>query len=294
MAKNKRKQQVGFPPGPSPVKPIVSRGAGDPNQRPIRWELVLLFLVITFGGTYLAITMRPQNTSPRYTFKILKTFPHDPVAFTQGLLLDGGFLWESTGRKGESSVRKVELETGKVLVKKDLAADLFGEGLALHNDKFYQLTWQNNVALVYNRELEKIQEFQFEGEGWGLASNGTDLIFSNGTSELRFLDPETFAVRRSIIVRRGDFRAGQLNELEFANGNIYANVYQTDLIYEINPESGEVTAEIDLEGLWPMRERPQDGVLNGIAFDAEAKKLLVTGKLCPTIYQIELQKVDRK
>ena len=293
MAKSKRKQQAGFPPGPSPVKPTTPHGGGL-NQRPIRWELVLLFLVITFGGTYLAITMRPRNTPPQYTFQILKTYPHDPAAFTQGLLLDGGFLWESTGRKGESSVRKVELETGNVLVKTDLAADLFGEGFALHNDKFYQLTWQNNVALVYNRELEKIQEFQFEGEGWGLASNGTDLIFSNGTSELRFLDPETFAVRRSIIVRRGDFRAGQLNELEFANGNIYANVYQTDLIYEINPESGEVTAEIDLVGLWPMRDRPQDGVLNGIAYDATAKKLLVTGKLCPKIYQIELLKSDRK
>ena len=293
MVKPKRKNRSSFPPAsekPKPRQPPSNLVSSD--KRPMRWNLVLLFLGITLGGTYLAIVMRPQNEPAKYTYEIVKTYPHDDAAFTQGLVYDDGFLWESTGREGESSVRKVQLETGEVLLQTDMEERYFGEGLAIHDDQLYQLTWKNNEAFVYNRDLEKTKTFSYSGDGWGLATNGTDLIFSNGGSEIRFLDPETFAVRRSIIVRKSGFRAGQLNELEYNNGHIYANVYQTDFIYEINAETGEVTAVINLEGLWPLRQRPADGVLNGIAFNRESKTMLVTGKLCPKIYEITLKLAD--
>ena len=292
MSKTKRKRRKGFPPGledtSNTAKPQQTSTLSMSDKRPIRWDLVVLFLVISIGGTYLAIAMRPKTDAPRYTYELVKTYPHDGTAFTQGLVMDDGFLWESTGRNGESTIRKTNLETGEVLAKSDLDDKYFGEGLAVHGDKFYQLTWKGNKAFVYDRDFNKLKELEFEGQGWGLTSNGKDLIFSDGSSELTFLDPETFEVRRSIRVRRGGLRVGQLNELEFFGGKIYANCYQTDFIYEIDPETGEVTAVIDLTGLWPMRERPADGVLNGIAINPETKNMLVTGKLCPTIFEIKL------
>lgn len=289
MAQPKPKRKKSFPPPTDTSKTARTAGGYQTtDKRPVRWELVALFLLISIGGTYLAIWMRPKHDADRYTYTVLKTYPHDAQAFTQGFLVNDGFLWESTGRNGESSVRQIELETGKILKQHDLDEKYFGEGLTFHNDQLYQLTWTSHKAFVYDRELNPIKEFEYSGEGWGLASDGTNLIFSNGTSEIRFLDPETFETRRSIRVRRGGLRVGQLNELEFVNGNIYANVYQTDSIYEIDPKTGNVTAVIDLAGLWPESERPQDGLLNGIAFNPESKKLLVTGKLCPKIYEIEL------
>jgi glutamine cyclotransferase len=292
MTKTKPKRRKSFPPGledtSSKAKPQQTSTLSMDDKRPIRWDLVVLFLVISIGGTYLAIAMRPKTDAPRYTYELVKKYPHDGAAFTQGLVMDDGFLWESTGRKGKSTIRKTNLETGEVLAKSDLDDKYFGEGLALHGDKFYQLTWKGNKAFVYDRDFKKLNELEFEGQGWGLTSNGKDLIFSDGSSELMFLDPETFEVRRSIRVRRGGLRVGQLNELEFFGGKIYANCYQTDFIYEIDPETGQVTAVIDLTGLWPLRERPADGVLNGIAINPESGNMLVTGKLCPTIFEIKL------
>ena len=293
MSKTKPKRRRGFPPEmdegtAKQTQPRQSSTLAMDDKRPIRWDLVALFLVISIGGTYLAITLRPKTDAPRYTFEVIKKYPHDNAAFTQGLVMDEGFLWESTGRNGQSSIRKIDLETGEVLAKSDLEDKYFGEGLTVEEDKLYQLTWRNNKALVYDRDFNKLKELEYEGEGWGLTTNGKDLIFSNGSSELRFLDPETFEVRRSIRVRRGGLRVGQLNELEYFGGKVYANCYQTDFIYEIDPETGDVTAVIDLTGLWPMRERPADGVLNGIAVNSETGNMLVTGKLCPTIYEIKL------
>lgn len=258
----------------------------------MRWGLIVLFLTISLGGSYLAIWLRPRDQGvDRFTFEVLKTYPHDATAFTQGLVYDDGFLWESTGRLGESSIRKTKLETGEILDRYDLEDDLFGEGLAIVGDQLYQLTWKNGIAIVYDRELNKINEFEYEGEGWGLATNGTDLIFSDGTSVIKFLDPTTFKERRSIRVRRaGGARVGQLNELEYfePSDRIYANSYMTDTIYEIHPETGDVTKVIDLTGLWPTRERPADGLLNGIAINPDTEKLLVTGKLCPKIWELRL------
>ncbi len=291
MAKTQRKKRKP-PPGSQPVskpKPGPVATASMQGKRPMRWDLVVLFLAISIGGTYLAIVMRPKDNAPRYTYEVLQKYPHDETAFTQGLVVHDGFLWESTGRNGESSVRKTVLETGEILQQVELEEKYFGEGLALHNGQFYQLTWKGGKAFVYDLDLNRIGERDYEGEGWGLASNGTDLILSNGTSEIRFLDPDTFEVRRSIRVRRSGLRVGQLNELEYAGGKIFANVYQTDQIYEIDPNTGDVTALIDLSGLWPLRQRPADGVLNGIAFKPESRKLLVTGKLCPSIFEIDLK-----
>lgn len=278
-----------FPPAGIEPKPLPQKTLQS-DARPVRWGLVALFLVIALGGTYLAIWLRPKTHAPRYTYKLIKEYDHDPAAFTQGLMVANGLLWESTGRYGESTVRKIDLKSGEILKQVKLDDKYFGEGLAVHGNQLFQLTWKSGKAFVYDLELEKVKEFEFEGEGWGLATNGTDLIFSNGTTIIKFLDPATFEMRRSIRVRRPEgLRVGQLNELEYFGGKIYANQYLSDIIYEIEPESGVVTAVIDLSGLWPTKDRPRDGLLNGIAAIPNTRKLLVTGKLCPKIFEIELK-----
>jgi glutamine cyclotransferase len=292
MAKTKPKRTSrGFPPADSPASKSSAKPAHS-GQRPMRWGLIALFLTISLGGSYLAIWMRPRDQGiDRFTFEVLKTYPHDPDAFTQGLVYDDGFLWESTGRYGQSSIRKTDLETGEILQQHDLNEDRFGEGLAILDNQLIQLTWKEGVAIVYDRDLNEVKEFSYEGEGWGLATNGTDLIFSDGTNVIKFLDPKTFEERRSIRVRRpGGMRVGRLNELEYfePSGRIYANSYMTDTIYEIHPETGDVTKVIDLSGLWPVRDRPVDGLLNGIAINPKTEKLLVTGKLCPKIWELRL------
>lgn len=287
-SKKRKRRSAGFPPAAEKKSAPEIRTA----KPPMRWGLLALFLTITIGGTYLAIVMRPRTQVPRFGFEVLKTYKHDPSAFTQGLLVHDGFLWESTGRNGESSVRKIDLESGEILKQHNLEDKYFGEGLVFHDGLFYQLTWKAGKAFVYDQDLNKVGERSYDGEGWGLASNGTDLILSDGTAYLKFLDPETFKVRRQIRVIRADrFPVGRLNELEFVNymgGRIYANSYGDDLIYEIEPVNGDVTKLIELGGLWPVRERPRDGILNGIALNPKTDKLLVTGKLCSEIFELKL------
>ena len=283
----RERKSRGFPPADLPEQNHAGSPQASP-RRPVRWDLVILFLTISIGGTYLALWARPKDSAPRYTYKVLKKYPHDRQAFTQGLVVDDGFLWESTGRYGQSSMRKTDLATGEVLINTPLEDTYFGEGMTVLGDKFYQLTWKEGTCFVYNRDLEVVDTFRYSGEGWGLATDGDSLIFSDGSREIKFLDPATFKERRSIWVRQpSGAHVGQLNELEYFNGSIYANRYQSDLIYEIDPESGEVTAIIDLKGLWT--DRPTDGVLNGIAINPSSKKMLVTGKLCPSIWEIELK-----
>lgn len=295
MAKKQKKSQPFGGPAPE-KKTATQQPIGMSGKRPVNWSLIALFLLISVGGTYLAIAMRPKSQVPKYTYKVLRTFDHDPEAFTQGLVVDDGFLWESTGLNGKSSIRKVDLATGEVLIKKDLAEEYFGEGLTVLGDKFYQLTWKSGIGFIYDRELNKIGDFEFEGQGWGLTTDGKSLILSDGTPEIKFLNPETFEVERTIWVRRKAARVGQLNELEmFGLGpKLYANRFQRDTIYEIDPNVGDITAEIDLTGLWPRRERPEGGVLNGIAIHPESNKMLVTGKLCPKIFEIQLLPVEEQ
>ncbi len=227
---------------------------------------------------------------PTYGFEVVKTFPHDPRAFTQGLVFHDGKFYESTGQEGESSLRHVEIETGKVLTKVDLARDLFGEGLALIGDELFQLTWKNGIAIVYDRAtLREKRRHRYQGEGWGLAYDGTSLVMSDGTATLRFIDPKTFRVVRRVSVTIDGTALKDLNELEYIDGEVWANVWYQDGLARIDPKSGKVTGWVNLGTLWPQKQRPsEDHVLNGIAYDATGKRLFVTGKYWPKLYEIRL------
>jgi glutamine cyclotransferase len=232
----------------------------------------------------------PSRSSRVSRFEVVQRWPHDPGAFTQGLVYRGGTLYESTGNHGESSLREVELETGKVLRRHDLPEQYFGEGLALFGGKLYQLTWRSRVGFIYDAAtLQPVGQFTYAGEGWGLTEDGTSLILSDGTSTLRFLDPATLTVQRTVTVTDEGREVSRLNELEYVNGEVYANVWKHDLIARINPATGHVTGWIDLTGLLAPEDKLGDeDVLNGIAYDAANDRLLVTGKYWPKLFQIRL------
>lgn len=226
-----------------------------------------------------------------YTFEVVRAYPHDANAFTQGLVFHEGSLYESTGRYGQSSLRQVALETGRVVRKKEVSADYFAEGLAIFGERLYQLTWQNQRAFVYDlKSFRLVKELAYGGEGWGLTHDGESLILSDGTNRLRFLDPETFAVRRTIEVFDRGAPLNELNELEYVNGEVFANIWQTDRIVRLDPTTGRLRGWIDLTGLLPSAERRDpEAVLNGIAYDAALDRLFVTGKLWPKIFEIKLK-----
>jgi glutamine cyclotransferase len=237
----------------------------------------------------------PTPSTPQvYSYKIVTTYPHDTKAFTQGLVFDNGFLYEGTGRRGESTVRKVELETGKVLKKYGLPRQYFGEGVALWNETLIQLTYQSNIGFVYDKESFILQrEFTYPTDGWGLTHDGTHLIMSDGTATLYFQDPTTFKEVRRIEVHDNDTPVTHLNELEYIHGTVYANVWPTDRIVMISPDSGRVVGRIDLDGLLSDEGAYQPvGVLNGIAYDAANDRLFVTGKYWPKLFEIELDGVQ--
>jgi glutamine cyclotransferase len=229
----------------------------------------------------------------RYTYEVVATLPHDPGAFTQGLQFRDGTFFESTGLNGRSSLRAVDAATGRVLRQVTVPAEYFAEGLAIIGAKAYQLTWQHHKGFVYDADtFRQESEFKYEGEGWGLATDGTSLILSDGTSRIRFLDPATFAVTRSITVMAGDKPVTQLNELEYIKGEIFANVWQTDEIVRIDPATGRVRGVINFSGLLAPQDRgPGTDVLNGIAYDAATDRLFVTGKCWPKIFQVRLKVV---
>ena len=228
---------------------------------------------------------------PAYRYKVVRSFPHDRQAFTQGLVYLDGFLYEGTGQLGASGIRKVRLETGEVLNIRPLDAKYFGEGIAIWKGDLIQLTWQHGIGFVYDRTtFEPRRTFTYEGEGWGLTHDGTRLIMSDGseTGTLRILDPQTLRQVSKLIVRDGGRPVAHLNELEFVKGEIYANVWQTDRVARISPKTGRVTGWVDLRGLLDPREAAGVDVLNGIAYDAERDRLFVTGKLWPRIFEIQL------
>lgn len=218
-------------------------------------------------------------------------FPHDPEAFTQGLEFRRTALFEGTGLTGgRSSLRRVDLETGEVLRQVNLAGHLFGEGITIMGRRIYQITWQNERAFVYDRRtFKRVKRFRYEGEGWGLAHAGGRLIMSDGTATIRFRDPATFKVLEEIVVTEDGEPVPMLNELEWVNGEIFANVWQTDEVVRIDPETGEVTGRLDLTGLRQQEdaEGPHD-VTNGIAYMKAQDRLFVTGKLWRHVYEIEL------
>lgn len=227
---------------------------------------------------------------PEYTYKIVNSFPHDPQAYTQGLVYKDGFFYEGTGLNGRSSLRKVRVDTGEVLQRVDLPPELFGEGIALVGGKIFQLTWKAHEGFIYDvRDFHQLGRFSYTGEGWGLTTDGHDLYMSDGTPEIRVLDPATLKEKRRIKVHDGATAIQELNELEYINGEIFANIWQTDKIARISPRNGKVVGWIDLTGiLSPVYRRSPDAVLNGIAYDPKSKRLFVTGKLWPSIFEIQL------
>jgi len=235
------------------------------------------------------VSSGPQGAA-RYTYRALASYPHDPQAFTQGLVYLDGFLYEGTGLYGQSSLRVVELETGKVLQLQLLPDRFFGEGIAIVGQRIYQLTWKAKTGLIYDLEtLEPTGEFRYSTEGWGLAQDGTYLIMSDGTATLHYLDPADLSEVRQVTVRDAGQPVMRLNELEVIRGEIWANVWQTNRIARIDPQDGTVVGWIDLSGLLSPSDiaAPVD-VLNGIAYDDAGDRIFVTGKLWPKLYQIDV------
>jgi glutamine cyclotransferase len=232
-----------------------------------------------------------RRQAPVYGYEVVNVYPHDREAFTQGLLYRDGVLFESTGLNGRSSLRKVRLETGEVLQQTRVDARYFAEGLTDWGSRLVQLTWNTNVGFVYDlASFKPLRTFSYSGEGWGLARDQKRLIMSDGSPTLRFLDPETFQVTGRIDVRDGGLPVEDLNELEMVEGEIYSNVWTTDRIAIIAPATGEVTGWINLAGLMPRGATTGDAVLNGIAYDSARKRLFVTGKLWPRLFEIRVRR----
>jgi glutamine cyclotransferase len=236
------------------------------------------------------VAWRPRASAPIAGYRVVRVFPHDPQAFTQGLAYFDGLLYEGTGLIGRSSIRKVKLENGEVLQIQKIDPQYFGEGIAVVGDRLFSLTWQSGVGFIYDRAtFRRTGTFTYRGEGWGLTHDGARLIMSDGTAYLRFLDPATQKEIGRLQVRDGERPVPNLNELEYVKGEVFANVWQTDRIARIAPATGRVTGWIDLQGLLNPRDAAQGvDVLNGIAYDAAADRLFVTGKLWPKLFEIKI------
>ena len=247
--------------------------------------------VAAFLTSWIGCTEAPVT----YSYKVIESYPHDPNAFTQGLVFEGDVFYEGTGYRGRSSLRRVDLNTGNVVQHVDLEKQFFGEGIAVQEERIIQLTWKSQTGFIYHKEtFERLGQFQYRTEGWGITYDGKRLIMSDGTSKLQFLDPATFDSIGSIDVFDHKGPVARLNELEYVKGEIYANVWLTDRVARISPETGRVTGWIELGGLLSPQERTSpDQVLNGIAYDSERDRLFVTGKLWPKIFEIELIRKDR-
>ena len=234
------------------------------------------------------------ETSPiSYTYEVINVYPHDSNAFTQGLVIDEGVMYEGTGLTGESSLRRVDLETGDVLQIHELPSNLFGEGITVFDDKIIQLTWQSQIGFVYDKSsFDLLQNFSYSTQGWGITTDGTRLIMSDGSANLYFLNPETFEKTGQVEVHDGNTSVTKLNELEYINGEVYANVWLTDKIAIINPNTGQVTGWIDLTGIYTPGTGDSNNVLNGIAYDSENSSLFVTGKRWSQLFEIKLIEAD--
>lgn len=279
------------------------------NRRPFFYSLLALLVVwlaacaqntpasptppptpVAVQATPTAVSAPTTGPAARYTYEIINRYPHDPEAFTQGLIFLDGVLYEGTGLYGRSSLRRVDLESGQVLQQRDLPEQYFGEGIVAWGDKLYQLTWQSQVGFIYDREsFDLLDEFRYPGEGWGLTHDGEQLIMSDGSHVLRFWDPETLAENGRLPVYDENGPVVRLNELEYINGEVWANIWQTDRIARIDPQTGRVTGWVDLSGLLDRSNLSQPvDVLNGIAYDPAQDRLFVTGKLWPELFEIRL------
>jgi glutamine cyclotransferase len=252
--------------------------------------LFIALALLTFGCGSKKESKSESNTS-LIDYTIVKVFPHDAKAFTQGLVVEQGNLLESTGQNGTSWIAEVDIVTGKQEKKVELDKQYFGEGITVLNNKIYQLTYKTKIGIIYSKKYEKIGEFKYDREGWGITHNSEDLIASDGTEKLFFLDTITLAVKKTLTVSEKGKAINNLNELEYIDGFIYANVWQTNFIVKINPANGEVVGTLDLtqvaEVVYPGN--PNADVLNGIAYEPKSKLLLVTGKLWPAMVAIRLK-----
>jgi glutaminyl-peptide cyclotransferase len=254
-----------------------------------------MFVALTVGGALGGLPAAGAQQAgvgpalPIYGYTVVNAFPHDRDAFTQGLLFADGYLYESTGLNGRSSIRKVRLETGEVLQRHDIPQQYFGEGIALWGSELFQLTWQSGIGFVYDRDTFKQKRtFTYTGEGWALTRDGAGLIMSDGTDRLRFIEPPGFRERRRMAVTAAGKQLRNLNEIEYVRGELFANVWTTDYVARIDPRTGRVTGWIDLRGLLSPRERASTDVLNGIAYDEARDRLFVTGKLWPKLFEIRI------
>ena len=257
----------------------------------IRSLLAALALAASAGVVPAASASPKPASIPVYGYRVVHAYPHDLNAFTEGLFYLDGYLYESTGLEGRSSVRKVKLETGQVVDRASLPPDIFGEGIAAWGDKLVGLTWKNQVGYVLKLDgFDTLGEFHYPGEGWGLTHDDTELVMSDGTPDIRFLDPSTLRETHRIHVTADGRPVDQINELEWVEGEIYANVWQTDRIARIDPKTGHVVGWIDLTGLLPKADYIPNhtDVLNGIAYDPAGKRLFVTGKMWPKLFEIAL------
>ncbi len=242
----------------------------------------------SLAGALILVAIACGGDAKSAPFEITRQFPHDPTSYTQGLLWSNDVLYESTGRYGHSKLRKVDPRTGNVLADRDLPSDRFGEGLALYHGTLYQLTWESGVAYTYDAStLAPRDSFKYAGEGWGLTTVGDSLVMSDGSDSLRVLSPATFKVLRVTHVTYNGAPVKQINELEYVNGDVLANVYQTNWVLRIDPATGTVRELLDFSDLYPKRAAGAE-VMNGIALSPEAGRLLVTGKLWPVLFEVRL------
>jgi len=230
------------------------------------------------------------SAAPIYTYKVIAKYPHSTDSYTEGLFYLDGMFYEGTGRYGQSAVLVVDPKTGKVSQRHDLSSEYFGEGIVDWGPNIYEWTWTSHICFVYDRRtLRLVKQFTYAGEGWGMTRTDKELITSDGTATLRFRDPNTFKETHAILVREGSIRVDKLNELEFINGEIYANIWHSDMLVRISPRDGQVIAWIDLTGLLPAEQKVDgESVLNGIAYDAQHDRLFVTGKQWPTLFEIKV------
>ena len=252
---------------------------------------ILIITAILLSTITMLVLLRNRPAFPttqRYTYNVVNAYPHDSNAFTQGLVFENGVLYESTGLYGQSTLRRVELETGRILQSYTLPNQFFGEGITIFSDKIIQLTWQSNKGFVYDKfSFDLLQEFSYPTEGWGITHDGSQLIMSDGTATLYFLNPETFEIVGQVDV----YDTGpvtKLNELEYIKGEIYANIWKEEKIAIINPQTGQVRAWIDLDGIQDLENQNTGNVLNGIAYNAKEERLFVTGKKWPNLFEIKL------
>lgn len=247
----------------------------------VLYSIFPLAVMVFFTSTVLAAV-------PVRQAEVVAVYPHDADAFTQGLVIDKGMLFEGTGQLGASSLRRVDLDSGEILQRKNLGTRYFGEGITILNKRIYQLTWQTHLGFVYDQDsFEQLQTFFIPGEGWGLTDDGEALILSDGTATIYFIDPLTFKEIRRINVTEAGMPLDRLNELEYINGEIWANVWYTNFIVRIDPQTGVVNSKLDLTEL--NQQQSRDDVLNGIAWDEQAQRLFVTGKLWSQLYEIKVK-----